>query len=122
MKNELLNAVELVGESTVKLPVKYLNGDNICVMVTNNGDSCSVSDKAGLYESLGDEAKAKFTSYIDNWRVEFDEIKVEDNALIVENIPLDYVVNAICSFASALLLINDFAERGEYRKEYFLCH
>lgn len=123
MKEKLLNAIELIGESTIKLPLKYLNGDNICVKVTKNGEHCLVTDEAGLYNALSNKAKANFASFVNNWKFEFYDIKImENNALVVESTLAEYTVGTIGSFVSALLMINDFAERGEYRREYYIVH
>ncbi len=123
MKDKLLNAIELIDESTIKLPIKYLNGDNIRLKILKNGDFCSISDEVGLYNALSDEARVNFASFVENWRFEFDKIKInKNNALVWTDIRCEYVTSKIGLFVSALLMINDFAERGEYRKEFYIIH
>lgn len=123
MKDKLLEAVELVGESSIKLPIKYLNGDNICVKITKNGDLCSISDESGLFNALSDEAKENFASFVNNWKFEFGDLKIaENNALVADGTLAEYVSGGIGLFVSAILMINDFAERGEYRREYYMIH
>jgi len=119
MTEKWLKTIELIDESTIKLSIKYLNGDNIYLKITKKDDLCSISDEAGLFNALSDKAKANFASFVDNWRIEFGEIKLAENNALVFETRNEFVVGDIGSLVSAILMINDFAERGEYRRDYF---
>ena len=102
--------------SVIDLPINYYGSkEGIKLYLYNNGENFDISDNGGTFATTGID-KEDFVSIANEWSELFG-FELDGNKLVIKNIEKQYVLNAINLMTQVIIILGDYATKGEHRIE-----